>query len=412
MPGIGLFSLGSSGPMGSLSGPFTGEEIGAFQFSARGDSLGGAILVSLEAPEAADSPLWDRWVRVLRKQGEWPRSWDDAGASVVLQAEYPVAQSVSLVDSNLAPGQVYYYALYALRTDGVWVSDTALGRKWAYPYFRWGFADTLFQAMPRGAQSSDQELGHFQLFLSIFGALLDDMKTDCEHLLTLFNIDEICEDLLPFLDAKIAWPTYSAAGGLQKRRETAAAVDLYRLLGTESGYESMLSEVAGWNCEVIEGWRYCMFTNGRFGCTTPDLTDPALPGLMGTTADRVKYCSSGEPRNWHSVSGLLFALYEIPGVSEGLEQVQVNRLTELIQWGKATFVNYGLMVIPTTEEVVPLSEDGHLGDVVYAAEYSGEPEETILPDTTLSWSLLLTMDPLASTCSMVDRTFHSALEYL
>lgn len=416
MPGVGISYLGS-GYVGSASGPAEGRSLGVFNFVVKADSVGSDIKISIDIPGLSEAPDWARELRVLRKIGEWPQSASDTGAETVVSKTYALVGGITdtFTDSGLQQGQIYYYALYEKRNDGVWINDYILGRGSAYPYDRWGAATYLFGSMPRGWQRQDVENDDdLQNFLKIFGALTDNIKTDAENLLTLFEVNNIHEDLLPYLDDKIAWPTWYATGGIQKRKETLRAVDAYKLIGREQCYETLMEEVSSWDLEIEEGWRYVMFTNGLHNSITPDTTDPALLPNIGYLSDIAKYTNDSD--SWHSVSGLVFMASEVSGVSGGFTQVMIDRYHELIETVKATFVNYNLFLTPINEELFPMTwvlDDWDHGDDVYTyMESMAVTLEEDLGATTSSLFLFMTNSASSTTNTITDRLFHSALTYV
>lgn len=418
MPGVGISYLGS-GYVGSASGPAEGRSLGVFNFTVTADSVGSDVNISIDIPGLSEAPDWARELRVLRKIGEWPQGASDAAAETVVSKTYALVGGITdtFTDSDLQPGQIYYYALYEKRNDGAWINDYILGRDSAYPYDRWGASTYLFGSMPRGWQKQDVENDDdLQNFLAIFGALTDDIKTDAENLLTLFEVNYIHEDLLSYLDDKIAWPTWYAAGGIQKRKETLRAVDTYKLIGRELSYELLIEEVSDWDAEMYEGWRYVMFTNGRYGSTLPDTTDPTLIPNVGLLTDILKYTSSNSSLDWHSLSGVFFALTEIPGVSGGFTVAMLDRYHELIDFAKASFINYGLGLLLSTSEVFPMTwvlDDWDHGDDIwtYSESFPATLEEDVSATTT-SLTLFETNDTACTTNTATDRLFHSALTYL
>jgi len=223
------------------------------------------------------------------------------------------------------------------------------------------------------------------------------------------EIDAIHDDLIQLLDKKLGWPTWHAAGGLQRRVETSQAVDLYKLLGREVSYEQMLEGISDWEATIVEGWRYVFFSNDRFGSKTPDMTDPDNIRLRGRIDDVLKYTNDGN--GWHAVTGLGFFLEEILGISGPFTSETVDRVRELIEWGKASYVTYGMIMTPMTEESVSLASD-----------VIEEWEEllTYLIDqlieefgwTTTDWTLFESNDAACTTTTLTDRVFHEDLEYL
>jgi hypothetical protein len=396
-----------------VEAPTVIRELGEFNFQCRAKTEGYAIEFSFTAPSAANSPDWNRDLRVLRKQGEWPQSWDDSGAYVSLAATYPTEQSVTITETGLEAGVIYYYALFQKRNDGVWVSDSDKNRCSAYPYDRWGAHDYMYSSLPRGYRSEDAGVLHLYQFLSIFGAMVDNNKTDVENLLTLFEIDNIHDDLIFLIDRKLAWPTWHATGGLQRRIETSRAVDIYKIVGREDAYESLLEEVSNWDLQVVEGWKYVMFSNGRFNTTTPDFTDPNLLLLKGRIGDVLRY--TPDTQGWHSVTGLGFFLFQIPGVSGPLTSTMIERIEELIEEFKASYVTVGLTVVTAEEEIVPLSSfiDTYFDAIEgLHSESMSTPLEEDLGYTTTSWNLFESNDLTSTTNTIDDRVFHTEIEYL
>jgi len=240
--------------------------------------------------------------------------------------------------------------------------------------------------------------------------MLDGIKTDAENLLTLFSANEVHDDLIYLIDKKLGWPTWHVAGGLQRREETLAAVDLYKILGTTGGYEQLLEAVSNWDVTVVEGWKYVFFSNNRFDSKTPDMTDPDTLRLRGYIDDILKY--TPETDRWHSVNGLGFFLEEIPGVSAGISASMIDRINFLIEWGKASYVTTGIIVSPIDEELVFVLIETMLEPLHIHSEEQGVATETDLGYTTTSWNLFESLDSGSTTNTIDDRTFHSSIQYL
>lgn len=394
----------------AAAAPVVLRELGDFGFQVLARTIGGILRVYFTVPAFSEAPNWDRHLIILRKQGEWPRSWNDADAWVSIDDWFPVGTEGDYYfeEANVDAGTIYYYALFTLRDDGVWINDTGTGRDSAYPYDRWGFTDYMFDTLPRGYRSEDAAVGHLYQFLSVLGALLDNAKTDVEQLLSLFCIDEIHVDLLPLLDAKIGWPTWAAAPGLQQRQETANAVAIYKLLGRADAYEALLEEASDWDTTVVEGWRYVMFSNGVFGSTTPDFSDPLEVKFMGRISDRLKY--TNDCTGWHAVTGLGLFLSEIPGVSGALTGEILDRCGFLIEWAKASYVTTSLIATTLHEESTDLGDiDEDWEEWLISLETELWPIETDLGYTTTSWTMFYSLEPDSTTNTIDDRTYHSAI---
>lgn len=411
--GYGVGPFGAVEPWGSVGFPAVPpiRQVGDFNFMCRALSEGFKIRVDISVPDPIDSPEFSRFIRVLRKQGEWPQGAFDPDAHVSLSAFYPTSATPFFIEDGLVENQTYYYALYALRTDGVWVHDRFTDRCSSYPYDRWGACDYMYNSLPRGYRSEDATVQHLYQFLCIFGALIDDTKTDVEHLLQLFEIDNIHDDLIFMLDAKIGWPTWHTTNGLQRRRETRRAVDLYKLRGRAAAYEQVLEEISDWDATIVEGWRYVMFSNGKYGSTTPDMTDPDTIALQGKITDILKYTNDGD--GWHAVHGLGFFLEEVPGVSGPLTAEFLARVREMIEWTKASYVTTDLTAVTIDEELWLMSRVlDSFEDFFAFAENVSSPIEEDLGYTTTSWSLFESNDLTQTTNTVDDRTFHDSITYL
>ncbi len=111
--------------------------------------------------------------------------------------------------------------------------------------------------------------------------------------------------------------------------------------------------------------------------------------MRGRIDDVLKYTPDTE--GWHSVTGLGFFLQEIPGVSEGISESMLDRTVFLIEWSKATYVTYGLIAQPTTDELVRVAEESFFDDILIHYESQGVTTEEDLGYTTSSWDLFESM---------------------
>lgn len=412
--GYGLGGYGVVEPWGSVTfpGPGSEESLGDFNFQCRPLPEGFAIQVTFTAPASDDAPEWNRRVVVLRKKGEWPQSITDTVAEVRLDAVFPTATPVSFTDTGLEAGDIYYYALFAQRNDGVWIQDRFTDRCSSYPYDRWGFCEYLFGSMTRGMRSTDVATNHLFQFLCLLGTLLDDTKTDVEHLRTLMEIDSIHDDLIFMLDRRLGWPTWYAAGGLQRRLETKLAVPFYKVKGRAAAYEAILSELADFDVEVLEGWRKVMFSNGLYGSTTPDTDDPDTLAKLGTVNDIMKYTNDDD--GWLSVGGLAFVLTDIPGVSGPLTSLMLDRVRELISLDQflTSYVTTQIFAVLTTEEQFPLTRvSDTFSEVITFSDSVATPLEEDLGATADELQLFRSNDFASTTNEITDRTFHNDLTY-
>jgi hypothetical protein len=328
-------------------------------------SEGSVIKVSWSIPEPLDYPDWGLRIRIMRKTYEWPNAFNDPDAQLVTDEEYlPGSGAVDreIEQTGLVPGQIYYYSLYELGADQEWIMDAKYNRKAAYPYDRWGCAGYAFQSQPRGWQYDDSDTQDLQNFLAIFGALGDDIKTDCEHLLSLFYVDDIHVELLSLLEEKYSWPGWDFVGGIARRKELKNVVYFEKIRGRENAYAELLEQTCDWSAQVVEGWKYVMFSNGLYDSTTPDLSSPGaiadIADNLGLEGDVLKYTNAEYGRN--SVGGLGIYLTETGATLEFSEYL-LRRWCQVLRWAIGCWVTYSLTTydisgIPTLRMVSELGD--------------------------------------------------------
>jgi hypothetical protein len=140
--GLGYEPIGFS-QVGAYGGDDPWYSLG--EFNLRIEALYGvySLKVSVDIPEVGATTNWKRRLRILRKQDEWATGPFDADANVFLDQVYEGDGTVSYLDDDLANGQIYYYSMYELRDDDVWIHDVEEGRVSAYPYSQWGFGEYM-----------------------------------------------------------------------------------------------------------------------------------------------------------------------------------------------------------------------------------------------------------------------------
>jgi len=411
--GLGIEPSGASF-VGSTSDTDTGYGLCDFSFSAQAVYGERSVRVSLYAPKPGSVSNWSRRLRILRKQDEWSRGHFDADSRLVADVVQDLEGEVSFVDSDLSPGHEYYYSLYEMRSDGVWVHDLSKGRRTAYAYGHWGLGDYLYQSLPHGWRTADAEVGcDLRAFIRMLSLPFEGLKTDAESLLNLFSANDIHEDLIPLLDERLGWPTWGSAPGLKKRKATLDAVAWYKIKGRKASYEQVIEEIFDWALVLLEGWRYVMFSNGEFGSTTPDLSPGNVPKIWankGLKTDLLKY--TNDSIGWHGVTGLGILLTEIPGVSTSVLSDSKDRAVQVLDWGKASFVNYEFSVLPgIVEEVAPGYLDFWSPEMDTWCEPSGRSGDETETPQTWDCALFISNSLNSITVSTASRTFNKEVRY-
>jgi hypothetical protein len=92
-------------------------------------------------------------IKIMRKLYDWPSSVTD-GVCLVTDS-YPFSV-FSFSDRDLQAYQVYYYALFVRRLDGVWYTDKTIRGK-TFPLPTAYFEDALWNRLPPVYHRSDGE---------------------------------------------------------------------------------------------------------------------------------------------------------------------------------------------------------------------------------------------------------------
>lgn len=311
-----------------------------FGFDLKAQLAGDRITISYDVPSAADSPNWQRRLVILRKMGEYPQSVDDLRAYTLRDETYSdVELSLSIDDYACSPKTIYYYAIFALRSDGYWVCDQVSMRDTAYTFGdSTALADYGYKGLPRGYRTEDRDQ-HLYQFFQILYSMFRALKVDAEMTLDLVSADYIHADLIPYLDNRLGWPTWLYQGALAQREETKNAIPTYQIKGTTGAFQDALEACSDFTISIVEGWKFVMFSNNKYDSTVPDTTDPDTVALLGSENDIVKYTNSSD--SWRSVSGLGVFLYDLVDETD-IEAVVVDRMLTLIEFLKASYANYGL----------------------------------------------------------------------
>lgn len=273
----------------------------------------------LEGPQIVIS--WDRpnrydcttSIRLVRRLHGFPKDEND-GVIVYPETgtEAPPTSGV-ISDTDLQGGECYYYRFFALRTEGIWVSDpSAQGFKIAIE--TGFFKHKLFELLPPVYQANDassiipeqqtvlqtttdstgekfnfdeksadgRERGPLQRFLMVFGRSLDTAKGLADAIPRQFNVDEACADFLPHMARLLDFGFNEDVPIFQQREEIKNKVSQYKIKGTIPGIESVIRTIAQTDGEVDELCDNIVVFNvpGR-GFASNDPLDLALMGRPG-----------------------------------------------------------------------------------------------------------------------------------
>jgi phage tail-like protein len=171
--------------------------------------------------------------------------------------------SVTLADQGLAPETVYYYALFAPdpAIPGAFTSDPTW-RTLAMATGHYGLDEHLYSLLPALHRRYDEPApGPLRSFLQIFGAALDQARSQAEGLRGRHDVLDVRADLLPHLARWIGWEPDQTLDTLSQRNDILHAAEVYETVGTLPNLCALINRGTGWECRIKEFVHNVMLTN-------------------------------------------------------------------------------------------------------------------------------------------------------
>lgn len=178
-------------------------------------------------------------------------------------------RTVTLSDQNLVPETVYYYALFAPDpvTPGAFVTEPTW-RVSAMATGRYGLDERLYQMLPAIHKQYDEPLpgqlgagGPLRRYLQIFGAALDQVRSQAESLRGRHDVLAVRADLLPHLARWIGWEPDQTLDTLSQRQDILFAPEVYETVGSLPNLCALINRGTGWECQVKEFVHNVFMTN-------------------------------------------------------------------------------------------------------------------------------------------------------
>lgn len=178
-------------------------------------------------------------------------------------------RTVTLSDRNLAPETVYYYALFVPDpgAPGIFVTEPTW-RVAAMATGRYGLDERLYHMLPAIHRQYDQPLpgasssgGPLRRYLQIFGAALDQVRSQAESLRGRHDVLAVRADLLPHLARWIGWEPDQTLDTLSQRNDILFAPEVYETVGTLTNLCALINRGTGWKCQVKEFVHNVFMTN-------------------------------------------------------------------------------------------------------------------------------------------------------
>lgn len=399
----------------------------------------------------------------------------DLTADIGTVARDTLLDEERLIDHDIGqPGDIWYYTIFyeVVRTvdaSTLWAfsPDSGHDRGYAYqnsldasgaPFSRHGSA--MFDRLPRAWKILDFRDGKDTVYrmMQIHGRLFDQLREDAEnHLAKMYDPDNVDAALLPYIDWLFAWPTNYELPELRRRRETKQATVLWKSKGTRNALETALQTITGWNVTIIEGWRWVALaydkktpldpavvppdwnepTDGVWADLvnaqplqiTYDPTNPEHGANIGTRKDKLVYTYRPEVINetgvgwwWQNPNGILILLQEIPGVSEGLPETVVRKVSRIAPLFAMHYAAFAIMIEVESDEIYgPLDPNGdYYEDLInglHPEQYGALPSQESFnfaetPDKCLLYSWPHPDFPILSASNSPNFwTYHTALSY-
>jgi hypothetical protein len=106
----------------------------------------------------------------------------------------------------------------------------------------------------------------------------------------------------------------------------------------------------------LNAWQSVAYGEETFIAVCYDGTEQVMKSVESAIPEMLKY--TNDSFGWYAVNGLGFRAEEIEGVSVELTDSIIQRWYQLIEFSRASYVVYGIVVAPiATEEEVPIAED-------------------------------------------------------
>lgn len=247
MPDYAQYGIHSYGTARYGKAPTT--DLSLSEFTAVPDGYG-SVKVHWGIPVG----IWDR-LRLVR--GAYGFATDELDGRIVL--DVPNGAASSGVSDSVDELRFYYYSIFLRQLDGTWIraGDTVVLTPKNY-----GTATRLYDLTPEvyregdltytviGTSSPYYGRGVLETYLSLFGEMLDTLRSEMETLLWVSDPGKMSGGLLPALAAEYGLPYEAELGMSLVRRQLNNIVYLYKMKGTVLGLEGAVFVFSGWAAKV------------------------------------------------------------------------------------------------------------------------------------------------------------------
>lgn len=204
------------------------------------------------------SGAWDR-MRLMRGNYGFPMDQTEGrlilDASNVDGAGDPVlvdlpADPGTVEDTSVTPLRFHYYTMFLRQTpSGDWIRA---GNAICLLPKNYEYTERLYELTPGVFRDDDIYISTFtgqgmlQSYMSLFGYMLDQLRSEIESLLWTADPVNLALGLIPYLAQQLGFPYEAELGGTLARRQLLNAVYLYKMKGTQLGIEGAVRVLTGW----------------------------------------------------------------------------------------------------------------------------------------------------------------------
>lgn len=285
--------------------------------SAEPDPRGGGVLLSWLNPVAPGFG----GVRVLRREGQYPKLPDDLGTSRQIFEDLltPAGAPGRFLDSGLKGETVYYYAVATLDAAGD-VDPSFTSSLTLSPYRT---ADQLYAALPEifqlydtvkpppsvGVAAADLDQGQLRRFVDLLASPFDLLRSSAAAMRDFHDIERVDGALLPLLGQWLGHSTNTTLDLPHQRNEIRFAPHYARTVGIPANLRAAVNRLTNWDVQLKEFVHNVFLSNNPAGLALRQIKKTA--GVFGAPAAlNFDLAYQGRPSAFNANDGRVWLFYQ------------------------------------------------------------------------------------------------------
>ncbi|MGB8508490.1 MAG: phage tail protein [Pyrinomonadaceae bacterium] len=234
----------------------------AVNVKAEPNPRGGQIELSWTNPADANFA----GVKVLRRESSMPELLDIGTAREIHDepaAATPAGTNVKLIDGDLKPETIYYYAVVPYDAASIFSTPAQVSAMTTAPYES---AAHLYSKLPglyrnydtvkppdiAGLDARDRERGQLRRLMDMFGPQFDLLRSYASGMRSFHNVERVDGHLLPLLAEWINWQTDSSLNFDKQRNEIRYAPHFFRTTGVPANLRATINRLVTWDARIKE----------------------------------------------------------------------------------------------------------------------------------------------------------------